>query len=80
MKFRDLTPGTLARIPLVYRLPDSPTVPAAVEILAPPAPCRNVLCPAWDVMARVIETGEERPYHRRPEFEVVLITPQAEEV
>ncbi|MFJ2029461.1 hypothetical protein [Streptosporangium sp. NPDC087985] len=75
MKFADLVVGQLARIPRPIHLPDSPAVPPAVEILSTPQPCRLPTCEGWDVEARVLDTGEKRPYHRKPGFEVVLITP-----
>ncbi|MFI7532617.1 hypothetical protein [Streptosporangium sp. NPDC049376] len=82
MKFGDLTPGTLARIPAPpdTLTPDS-VLPPAVQILTYPTPCRRRGCRAVEVMARLQDGGRPRLYHRLPTRPVVLITiAQTEEV
>lgn len=75
MKFGDLTPGLLARIPAP---PDTLTpasvLPPAVQILTRPTPCPRRGCKAVEVMARLTPGGRPRLYHRLPTREVVLIT------
>lgn len=73
MRFGDLTPGQHARIP---GAPTAPTpiagdLPPAVQILTAPAPCPR--CPAVEVLARDVDGGRPRLYHRLPGRRVVLI-------
>ncbi|MBG0830550.1 hypothetical protein HS041_22570 [Planomonospora sp. ID67723] len=76
MKFRDLTPGTLARVPDAPGGFDhlSAVLPPAVEILTVPVPCALPSCMAFEVMAREIDGGRPRLYHRRPDRGVIHIT------
>lgn len=71
MIFGDLTPGQLARIPTL-----GVHLPPAVEILTAPVPCPLPTCRAVEVMAREVEGGRPRLYHRFPTQIITLITPQ----
>lgn len=79
MTFADLTPGQLARIPDAPDPWTAPTtgLPPAVKILTPPIPCSNPICRAVQLLARDVDGGQPRLYHRLPGRVVVHITPEA---
>lgn len=75
MTFKDLQPGQLARIPRVHALLGE--LAPVVKVEADMHPCTDGTCDCLVVTTRDIETGRARPYHRRPDFPVVAITPAA---
>ncbi|GAA3441028.1 hypothetical protein [Planomonospora venezuelensis] len=82
MKFGDLAPGVLARIPFAENnvfVNPTRALPPAVEILTAPTPCPVAPCEGLEVMAREVDGGRPHLYHRLPERPVTLITPAVAE-
>ncbi|MGA5764510.1 hypothetical protein [Nonomuraea bangladeshensis] len=75
MRFADLRPGQLARIPTVHAKPGE--LPPVVRVESVPDACEDVTCGCWRLDSRDIETGQARPYHRNPAFPVTVVTPAA---
>lgn len=71
MRFDQLTPGQLARVPRMHaRRGEQP--PPIVVIESQLKKCGLGDCLDWEVTARDPETGREHVYHRPPGFDVEL--------
>lgn len=77
MAIADLEPGQLARIARVHAQPGE-DLPPVVRVEYKPRKCAAFGCTAWDLVTRDVVTGEERIYHRKPDFPITLITPAEE--
>ncbi|MGW4469701.1 hypothetical protein ACWENQ_08510 [Nonomuraea sp. NPDC004354] len=77
MRFADMREGTIARVPKVNAKPGDP-LPPAVRIDHVPTRCGVRTCAALDVVAHDVESEQERYYHRKPDFQVIEITPAEE--
>ncbi|MFE3449660.1 hypothetical protein ACFXJ8_12060 [Nonomuraea sp. NPDC059194] len=78
MRFADLEPGSLARVPKAYAPRPGDPLPPAVRMDHKPTPCGANWCEALNVVARDLETGATHYYHRKPDFQVIEITPAEE--
>jgi hypothetical protein len=77
MRFADLAPNRLARIPAADAELGDP-LPPAVEITSEPSKCPRLQCGCWELAAKRVDSGKELVYHRQPDFQVIEITPAEE--